>query len=64
LGGFLALSVAALPTAAEETSQAERVAVGDPAPAVSLAAPDGTTFRSSDLLDKKSLVLVFFRGAW
>lgn len=48
----------------EGPEQAERVAVGHKAPAVVLTGADETVYDSTQLLDKKSLVLVFFRGAW
>lgn len=55
---------ASLATAAETPSQAERVAVGQEAPAFSLASSDGATYTLADLRGEKNLVLVFFRGSW
>ncbi|MCH9651974.1 MAG: hypothetical protein K0U98_27340 [Deltaproteobacteria bacterium] len=53
------------PAAAEESSSAvQRVAVGDPAPAIALPDSTGQVHRSEDLIGKKNLVAVFFRGAW
>lgn len=49
---------------ASDAEQAPRIQVGQEAPEVLLADPDGTTFRSTDLRGKKNLVLVFFRGTW
>lgn len=63
-----ALVAALSPTApceAEESSPAaQRVAVGDPAPAIALPDATGQVLRSEDLLGKKNLVAVFFRGTW
>lgn len=59
-----ALLVAAAPAAADDSAQAERVAVGQEAPEVSLTGIDGETYASSTLEGEKPLVLVFFRGSW
>ena len=50
--------------AADTPSQADRVAVGDEAPAFSLTSSDGETYTLADLRGEKDLVLVFFRGSW
>ena len=50
--------------AAEGDEQAERIAVGQTAPSFELTGSDGQVYRLDDLKDKKSLVMVFFRGTW
>ncbi len=50
--------------AAEGDDQAERIAVGQAAPSFELNSSDGQLYSLSDLKDKKSLVLIFFRGTW
>ena len=50
--------------ASEEPVQAERVAVGQQAPPVSLTGTDGETYVLADLKGEKNLVLIFFRGSW
>lgn len=47
-----------------ESSQAERISVGQEAPAFSLTSSDGKTYSLADLRGEKDLVLVFFRGTW
>jgi len=47
-----------------ETSTTGRVAVGQKAPPVVLAGADGVVHDSTKVEDGKSLVMVFFRGAW
>ncbi len=37
---------------------------GDPLPEFELPDSNGQTVRSRDLIDKRSLVLTFFRGKW
>jgi len=41
-----------------------RVAVGSPAPDFTLESKDGGTVTLSSFHDRKSVVLVFFRGHW
>lgn len=62
-----ALALPAATAGADETAepaQAERVEVGDEAPAIALPDTEGTIRRSADLVDQKHLIAVFFRGAW
>lgn len=58
------ITAASLSAAAETPSQADRIEVGQEAPAFSLASSDGETYSLSDLRGEKNLVLVFFRGSW
>jgi cytochrome oxidase Cu insertion factor (SCO1/SenC/PrrC family) len=58
------LAASSFATAADTPSQADRVTVGQEAPAFSLAASDGGTYTLADLRGEKNLVLVFFRGSW
>ncbi len=41
-----------------------RVAVGHPAPDFTLESKDGATVTLSSFLDRKNVVLVFYRGHW
>jgi cytochrome oxidase Cu insertion factor (SCO1/SenC/PrrC family) len=59
----LFLALAALPAGAEE-GNAERVEVGQEAPAIQLSGSDGETYDSNALRGEKDLVLIFFRGTW
>ncbi len=49
---------------AEGDEQAERIAPGQAAPSFELTGSDGEVYRLEDLKDKKSLVMIFFRGTW
>ena len=63
----MTLMLAGSPSAnAEEAAKpaADRVAVGDEAPAISLLDSSGTVHDSVELRGEKNLVVVFFRGAW
>ncbi len=51
-------------TATAESKQAERVAVGDNAPEISLQASDTHEYKSGELRGEKNLLLIFFRGTW
>lgn len=51
-------------TATAESKQAERVAVGDDAPEISLQASDTQEHKSSELRGEKNVLLIFFRGTW
>ncbi len=67
--GSLALAAAPARPARAQTpagsaAPAAAVKVGEPAPAFSLAASDGTTHRLAELRGRKRLVLVIFRGVW
>lgn len=63
---MMALLVQAPSAQAEEAAEsaADRVAVGDEAPAISLPDSAGTVHESAELRGEKNLVVVFFRGAW
>jgi cytochrome oxidase Cu insertion factor (SCO1/SenC/PrrC family) len=45
-------------------TELDRVKVGQPAPDFTLEDADGKAITLSDLRDKKSVVLVFYRGYW
>jgi cytochrome oxidase Cu insertion factor (SCO1/SenC/PrrC family) len=45
-------------------SELDRVKVGQPAPDFTLEDADGKAITLSDFRDKKSVVLVFYRGYW
>ena len=67
--GSLALAAASsrpawAQTPAGSAAPAAAVKVGEPAPAFSLAASDGTTRRLAELRGRQRLVLVIFRGVW
>jgi hypothetical protein len=62
---LLAASIFAwTPFAQAAEPPAERIAVGDEAPAISLPDSAGTVHESTELRGEKNLVVVFFRGAW
>lgn len=63
-GLMVAGSVIAVPAQAEESTTEQTLAVGQAVPAFELTGSDGETYAVSQLKDKKSLVLVFFRGTW
>ena len=50
--------------ATTEEANAERVEVGQEAPAFTLTASDGESYNLDQLRGEKNLVVVFFRGTW
>ena len=50
--------------AAEAEAPTARLEVGRPAPDFTLESSDGGSFQLSEMKDRKSLVLIFFRGTW
>jgi hypothetical protein len=58
------LTLAACLTVTAAEQQAERVAVGQEAPEISLPDLAGETHTLSALRGEKNAVLVFYRGAW
>ena len=48
----------------EKNLLAQALGVGDKAPAFVLADASGTTFSSTELLEKGPLVVLFYRGKW
>ncbi len=72
VGSVLLCSVLALlPAFGREGSQTlpagekqRPVLTGDTAPAFTLKAQDGVSYRLEDLRGQRNLVLVFFRGTW
>ena len=55
---------AAAPSAAIPSERTATLRVGDPAPAFSLVAEDGTTFELTTALARGPVVAVFYRGDW
>lgn len=49
---------------ADATQQADTIAVGDEAPDFTLQSIDGETYRLTDVLGEKAMVIIFFRGTW
>ena len=60
-GGLIAWVAAA---AGAEPASAERIAVGQAAPAFSLVDTDGESYAPGDLQGERNLVLIFLRGTW
>jgi hypothetical protein len=48
----------------EKNLLAQALGVGDKAPVFVLADASGTTFSSTELLEKGPLVVLFYRGKW
>ena len=61
---MLALMLALALPAASPAAAADRLKVGDPAPAFALPATDGKTVQLSDYAGKKEVVLAFFPKAF
>ena len=68
---FLCSVLALLPAFGQEGSQTlpssekqRPVVAGDTAPAFTLKAEDGASYRLEDLRGQRNLVLIFFRGTW
>lgn len=60
----LTAAALALPAAAEEGLRTTPIEVGQAAPDFELQSSDGETYRLGEMKDRKSIVLIFFRGTW